>query len=419
MKNIVSLVFCLVSTLQIIAQDTFSIVAVDENTNEIGSAGASCINGSIIISDIIPNVGAIHTQASWLGTNQTYAHQLMINGHSPQEIIDSLAANDAQGDSSVRQYGIVDLNNGNPRTAALTGSGCFDFKFHRTGPNYAIQGNILIDSSIIDSIESGFLNSTGSLADRLMAALQGANSPGADSRCLSQGKSSLSSFIRVAKPTDTDCFYLDLNVNSTPAGVEPIDSLQKLYTSLKTNCESLNADLYQNRDTTDMALLNGRVTFAAVQGNVSCVYWDLGDGTTLDNSSPNLDPLAFTHYYSSPGVYDVMLITSNLDCSDTAYSTVVVVQDMLNSTFSLGKKEIDPFLLFPIPSKNIVNINLLEGHEISRIEIITLDGKVIQYLNPTLYKEQIITWDSQYRSGIFVVRLYSKEQIYSKIINVN
>ena len=34
------------------SQDTFSIVAIDSATGEVGSAGASCISGSIIISDI-------------------------------------------------------------------------------------------------------------------------------------------------------------------------------------------------------------------------------------------------------------------------------------------------------------------------------------------------------------------------------
>ena len=51
------------------AQDTFSIVAVDETTGEIGSAGASCLDdtqfpgsgGAFIISDILPGRGAIHT----------------------------------------------------------------------------------------------------------------------------------------------------------------------------------------------------------------------------------------------------------------------------------------------------------------------------------------------------------------------
>ena len=78
------------------AQDTFSIVVVDTNTFEIGSAGASCIDGSIIISDIIPGVGAIHTQAYWNLVNQNNAHNWLEQGYTPQEIIDLLVNNDAQ-----------------------------------------------------------------------------------------------------------------------------------------------------------------------------------------------------------------------------------------------------------------------------------------------------------------------------------
>ena len=52
-----------------LSQDTFSIVAVNTYTGEVGSAGASCIAGSIIISDIHPGHGAIHTQSFWLQGN--------------------------------------------------------------------------------------------------------------------------------------------------------------------------------------------------------------------------------------------------------------------------------------------------------------------------------------------------------------
>ena len=67
-----------------------------------------------------------------------------------------------------------------------------------------------------------------------MAALQGANVPGADTRCLNEGVSSLSAFIRVAKPGDSDgSYFLDLNVPSTAFGVEPIDSLLTLFDEWK------------------------------------------------------------------------------------------------------------------------------------------------------------------------------------------
>ncbi len=211
------------------AGDTFSIVAVDPVTQQVGSAGASCISGSIIISDVHPGTGAVHTQSYWNGANQAYAHALMDQGYAPQAIIDSLVANDAQNNPGIRQYGVVDLVGGG-RSAAFTGNNCIDYKGHITAPRYSIQGNILLGPEILEQMESGFLGTLGSLADKLMAALQGAKVPGADTRCLQYGKSSISAFIRVAKPGDPDNdLYLDLNVNNTPASQDPIDILQALY----------------------------------------------------------------------------------------------------------------------------------------------------------------------------------------------
>jgi uncharacterized Ntn-hydrolase superfamily protein len=217
------------------AQDTFSIVAIDTITGEIGSAGASCIDeggipgGVIVLSDVHPGIGAIHTQAYWLAANQNYAKQLMNDGLSPQQIIDSLVAHDAQNNPTKRQYGIVDFRDGVVRSAAYTGVNCDNYKNHITGPNYSIQGNILLGQEILDSMESRFLNTEGELICRLMAALQGAKVVGADTRCFAYGTSSLSAFARVAKPTDpVNDLYLDFNVPSVISGVDPIDSLQVL-----------------------------------------------------------------------------------------------------------------------------------------------------------------------------------------------
>jgi uncharacterized Ntn-hydrolase superfamily protein len=229
-------------TVQLHAQDTFSIVAVDPVTGEIGSAGASCLNdtdilgGVTIISDIIPGLGAIHTQSFWHIGNQVNAHDKMVEGLSPQEIIDWLLLNDIQNNPQIRQYGIVDLIAGEARSAAFTGTECFDVKEHVTGPTYAIQGNILLNDEIIDGMENAFVNTVGTLAERLMATLQAANIPGADSRCLEEGVSSQSAFVRVARPNDEfSDLYLDLAVTLTPYGVEPIDSLQVLFDEWTSN----------------------------------------------------------------------------------------------------------------------------------------------------------------------------------------
>ena len=260
---------------------TFSIVAVDTTTGEVGSAGGSCIAGSIIISDIHPGVGAIHTQSYYLPSNQNYASSLMSQGYSPSEIIELLEVNDAQNNPGIRQYGIVDLftensygllyeyecdqiegaqwsgvpNSGEiavcsdpviSRSASFTGNNCSSWKGHINGVNYAIQGNILLNENILLGIERGFNITDGTLDQKLMAAMQGGKVPGADTRCLDEGISTLSAFIRVAKPNDIDEYYMDLNINSVipyynenGIWIDPIDTLQILYNEWYDNNNEL------------------------------------------------------------------------------------------------------------------------------------------------------------------------------------
>ena len=229
MKQFIFYTILLILPTGVLCQDTFSIVAVDTITMEVGSAGASCIDGSIIISDVLPGIGAIHTQSFWNQSNQINARNWMNEGHTAQEIISLLINNDAQNNPSIRQYGIITLDT-TSRSAAYTGDNCYNYKNHIIGPNYAIQGNILLGQAVLDSIEHNFLNTEGPLYVKLMAAMQGANISGADSRCLQFETSSLSSFLRLAKEDDRpDSLYIDINVNNVDYGIEPIDSLQVLF----------------------------------------------------------------------------------------------------------------------------------------------------------------------------------------------
>ena len=246
----------IVSTRILVSQDTFSIVAVDTITGEVGSAGASCIQGSIIISDIHPGVGAIHTQSYWNAINQDSASSLMDQGYAPQDIIDWLVANDAQNDPTIRQYGIIDLIEGG-RSAGYTGENCFDFKGHKLGENYAIQGNILLGQSILDDMEAAFLTQYGTFEEKLMAALMAANVTGADTRCTPYGTPAISAFIRVAGPEDQlDSLYMDLNVDSAPLTLNPLDSLNVLYWDWKISHYILgDINFDQNTDVVDILIL--------------------------------------------------------------------------------------------------------------------------------------------------------------------
>jgi uncharacterized Ntn-hydrolase superfamily protein len=229
------------------SQDTFSIVAVDSLTGEVGSAGASCVDlfqaglpNDDFLGQLIPNVGAINTQAYYIPANQTNATNRINLGESPSQIINWLVANDVQSQPQFRQYGIAAIVNDSPETAAHTGSSTDNYKNHIVGPNYSIQGNILLGQEVLDSMESMFLNETGDLACKLMAALQGANMIGADTRCNSNGTSSLFAFVKVAQPTDVfgnPSFNVSVRTADN-AGIEPIDSLQTKF-DLVHNCDVL------------------------------------------------------------------------------------------------------------------------------------------------------------------------------------
>jgi uncharacterized Ntn-hydrolase superfamily protein len=236
------------------SQDTFSIVAVDSVTGEVGSAGASCVDlfqagfsNDDFLGQLIPNVGAINTQAYYIPANQTNATTRMNLGETPSQIISWLVANDVQSQPEFRQYGIAAIVNGSPETAAHTGSSTDNYKNHIVGPNYSIQGNILLGQEVLDSMESRFLNESGDLACKLMAALQGANMTGADTRCNSNGTSSLFAFVKVAQPSDTfgnPSFNISVRTASN-AGIEPIDSLQTKF-DLTHNCNTVG--LIESKD---------------------------------------------------------------------------------------------------------------------------------------------------------------------------
>ena len=224
------------STLQ--AQDTFSIVAIDSATGEVGSAGASCVNMAFFpgyendfLGQLFPGQGAINSQAYYLPDNQANAALRMEAGDTPSEIIRWLVANDVEGNPDIRQYGVVGFVDGEPQSSAHTGMLTDDYKGHRLGPNYSIQGNILLGPEILDSMEARFLAAEGDLACKLMAAMQGANVVGADTRCAGFGTSSLFAFLKVAQPTDepgSPSFVISMN-GTGPQGIEPIDSLQVLF----------------------------------------------------------------------------------------------------------------------------------------------------------------------------------------------
>jgi uncharacterized Ntn-hydrolase superfamily protein len=247
-SNLVIWIGLIVNLNLIHAQDTFSVVAADSTTREVGSAGASCVDlfaagfSNIgFLGDLLPDTGAINTQAAYITGNQNNARKRMRSGDTPAQIVSWLSANDASFDPTVRQYGIVGFNGNIVSAAGYTGFNCLEYKNHITGSidgiHYSIQGNILLGQEILDSMEYRFRNATGDLACRLMAALQGAKVIGADTRCAPNNSSTLFAFLKVAQPSDkygSPSFSIGVRTRSGTQ-IEPVDSLQKLF-NVQHNC---------------------------------------------------------------------------------------------------------------------------------------------------------------------------------------
>jgi uncharacterized Ntn-hydrolase superfamily protein len=163
-----------------VRQVTFSIVArsADGTTYGVGVASKFLAVGAVVPA-ATAGVGALATQA-W--ANLAYrpdGMRLLRAGSSAQETLDTLVAADEGREH--RQVGAVDREG---RSASYTGSECMNWAGGRTGPGYAMQGNILTGSDVVESMETAWL-ATGedeSLASRLLTTLLAGDRAGGDSR---------------------------------------------------------------------------------------------------------------------------------------------------------------------------------------------------------------------------------------------
>lgn len=157
---------------------TFSIVAADPATGEVGLAVASRF---FAVGSVVPygraGTGAVATQASADTSFGPRGLELLARGALPEEIATILLRGD--GNANKRQFGIVAADG---KSFSYTGKDCGPWAGGRSGPNYAIQGNILAGEAVVVAMEAAFLGTKGTLADRMYAALLAGDAKGGDSR---------------------------------------------------------------------------------------------------------------------------------------------------------------------------------------------------------------------------------------------
>lgn len=269
-----SISFLLYNFSQVMAQQiygsnplvhTYSIVAIDRETGEMGAAVQShwFSVGSIVIWGEA-GIGVIATQSF---VNPAYGPnglELMKMGFSAEEALEMLLKKDEGRE--VRQVAFLDAG-GN--VSAHTGTGCIDFAGSQQGDGYSVQANLMASDQVWPMMAKAFEGSKGKpLAERLIIALEAAQAAGGDLR----GKQSAA--ILVVAPESTGQSWVDrlvdLRVEDHPAPVKELRRLLKIHTAYT---HMNNGDLAIEHGDVPRALEEYSTAEAMFPDNIEMKYW--------------------------------------------------------------------------------------------------------------------------------------------------
>ncbi len=205
---------------------TFSLVARDPGTGQLGIAVATC---TLAIGRAAPwaraGVGAVTTQAS---SNRGYGPRalgLLAAGVPAGEALDRLVEADAE--AAQRQVGVVGAVGAAGRPAAWTGGDCLPACGHVVEPDFAALGNMLASRSVVPSLAEGYAEAAGDLAARLVAALGAGQDAGGDLR----GRQSAALLVVAGERADAapwEGVLVDLRVDDAPEPIAELDRLLRL-----------------------------------------------------------------------------------------------------------------------------------------------------------------------------------------------
>lgn len=164
---------------------TFSILGFDPETGEIGAAVQSrvfSVGNGVLWAEA--GVGAVATQAIVDVSYGPKSLALLRAGMTPQAIIRAVLDSDpdprpTDWTKEGRQFAVMDAK-GN--YAAYTGPKASAWAGNKGGTFCTAQGNILAGESVVTRMVEAFEKTEGHLSLRLMAALDGGQAAGGDTR---------------------------------------------------------------------------------------------------------------------------------------------------------------------------------------------------------------------------------------------
>jgi len=217
------LAFGIAPTPGLSTPSTFSIVAFDPETGDLGVAVQSkfpCVGA--LVPHARAGVGAVATQAAANIAWGPRALDLMGEGLEPAAVLERLKAEDPGFEE--RQIGIVDARG---RAGTFTGTKCFEWAGGKTGAAFACQGNILAEEGVVDAMAESFARSKSRFPERLVEALAAGQSKGGDRR----GMQSAALLVVRAKGgyggyTDR---WIDLRVDDHASPIEELARLLRVH----------------------------------------------------------------------------------------------------------------------------------------------------------------------------------------------
>lgn len=218
---------------------TYSIVAVDSVTGEIGAAVQS--HWFSVGSDVIwaeAGVGAVATQSFINVSFGPRGLQLLKQGKSPEQALKTLLDGDEGRD--FRQVAIIDAK-GN--SVSYTGQKCIPAAGNINKKYYSVQANLMLNDKVWPAMEQAFTITKAPLAERLIAALEAAQNAGGDIR----GRQSAAILVVKGKSTGNiwEDRLIDLRVEDNP---QPVKELKRLLRVFRA---------YQHMNAGDLAVEKG------------------------------------------------------------------------------------------------------------------------------------------------------------------
>jgi uncharacterized Ntn-hydrolase superfamily protein len=201
---------------------TFSIVAADAETGEVGVAVQSKY---FAVGNVVPwakaGVGAVATQAAGVAAYGPQILALLEQGRPPDEALADTLAEDR--DWETRQIGVVTATG---EAIALTGERCQPWAGSIVRDNCAVQGNLLAGEEVVEEMARAFEESEGPLAERLVAALEAGQAAGGDRRGQQSAAVVVERVGAAAESREAIDRVVDLRVDDHP---EPILELRRLW----------------------------------------------------------------------------------------------------------------------------------------------------------------------------------------------